>query len=118
MKDVTDPQWEKSPDFVAWKAFMAKYNPAADVKDQATGYAFIVAHGLVEVLKRCKDDLTRENIMKQAASLQGYEPPLLLPGIKVNTSATDFYPIQSEQMSVFKGERFELFGNLISFESK
>ena len=118
MKDVTDPTWEKAPDFIAWKAFMAKYNSGADVKDQSTGYAYIVSHGLIEVLKRCGDNLTRENIMKQAASLQGVEVPLLLPGIKINTSATDFFPIQSEQMSVFKGERFELFGDLISFESK
>jgi branched-chain amino acid transport system substrate-binding protein len=71
-----------------------------------------------EVLKRCKDDLTRANLMKQAASIQGLELPILLPGIKINTSATDFYPIQSEQLSVFKGEKWDLFGELISFESK
>jgi branched-chain amino acid transport system substrate-binding protein len=116
-KDVTDPQWEKSPDIVAWKAFMAKYVPAADIKDQSTGYAYSVAHTLIEVLKRCGDTLTRENVMKQAASLKGLEIPLLLPGIKINTGPNDFYPIQSEQLSRFKGEKFDLFGDIISNES-
>ncbi len=118
LKDITDPQWDKSPDVIAWKAFLDKYYPAADRKDGALGFAFGVATNMVEVLKRCGDNLTRENIMKQAASLQGYEPPMLLPGIKVNTSATDFYPIQSVQMSLFKGESFELFGEIYSNESK
>jgi branched-chain amino acid transport system substrate-binding protein len=118
MKDITDAQWEKSPDVVAWKAFMAKYAPAADIKDQSTAYAYAVSTLMHETLKRCKDDLTRENLMKQAASIQGLELPIMLPGIKVNTSATDFYPLQSEQLSLFKGEKWDLFGDLISFESK
>jgi branched-chain amino acid transport system substrate-binding protein len=118
MKDITDPQWEKSPDVVAWKAFMTKYAPSLDQKDQSNAYAYAVANLMAEVLRRCKDDLTRENLMKQAASIQGLEIPILLPGIKINTSPSDFYPIQSEQLSVFKGQKWELFGNLISFESK
>ena len=73
---------------------------------------------MIEVLKRCGDDLTRANVMKQAASLQNLENPLLLPGIKVNTSATDFYPIQSVRMARFKGESWELFGDVLSNESK
>ena len=73
---------------------------------------------LVETLKKAGDDLTRENIMKVAASWQGLKIPLLLPGITINTSPTDFYPIQSEQLAIFKGERFELVGNIISNESK
>ena len=72
---------------------------------------------LHEVLKQCGDDLTRENVMKQAASLKGVEVPMLLPGIKVNTSATDFYPIQSVQLARFKGETWELFGEMISNEA-
>ncbi len=118
MKDVTDPQWEKDKDFQDWKAFMTKYMPQGDLKDQFTAYGYAAASTLVETLKRCKDDLTRENVMKVAASIQGYENPLLLPGVKINTSPTDFYPIQSEQLAIFKGERFELFGELISGESK
>ena len=118
MKDVTDPQWASAPDIVAWKAFMAKYNPAADINDQFTAYAYGVTYTLIEVLKRAGDNLTRENIMKQAASLQNFDNPILLPGIKINTSATDFYPIQALQLSRFKGERFELFGDILSAESQ
>jgi branched-chain amino acid transport system substrate-binding protein len=118
MKDVTDPQWAKDKDFLEWKAFMDKHFAQGDQKDQFTAYGYAAASTLVEVLKRCKDDLTRENVMKQAASFQGFENPLMLPGVKINTSATDFYPIQSEQLAIFKGERFELFGELISGESK
>ena len=118
MKDVTDPQWVNDADFKAWKAFMEKYMPGADLKDQFTAFGFAVPSTLVEVLKRCGDNLTRENVMKVAASLKGFENPLLLPGVKINTSATDFYPIQSEQLAIFKGERFELSGGLISGESK
>ena len=73
---------------------------------------------MMEVLKRAGDNLTRENIMKQAASLQGLETPLLLPGIKVNTSPTDFYPIQAVRLARVKGESFELFGDILSAESK
>ena len=90
-KDTTDPQWASSPDVVAWKAFMAKYMPSADPKDNAHVYGYAVSFTLEQVLKQCGDDLTRANVMKQAASLRELEVPLLLPGIKVNTSATDFY---------------------------
>ncbi len=81
-------------------------------------YAYAAASTLVETLKRAGDNLTRENIMKVAASIQGLQIPLLLPGVTINTSATDFYPIQSEQLAIFKGERFELVGGVISGESK
>ncbi|RTL71876.1 MAG: branched-chain amino acid ABC transporter substrate-binding protein [Hyphomicrobiales bacterium] len=117
-KDASDPQWANSPDIVAWKAFMAKYMPGADIRDDGHNYGFSVANTLVEVLKRCGDNLTRENVMKQAASLQGFEAPMLLPGIKINTSPTDFYPIQSVQLGRVKGESFELFGQILSNESK
>ena len=117
-KDATDSQWEKSPDIVAWKAFMAKYMPQADLKDSGHVYGYAVAHTLIEVLKRCGDNLSRENVMKHAASLQGFEAPMLLPGIKINTSATDFYPIQAVQLARFKGETWSLFGNIMASESK
>ena len=80
------------------------------------GYSVTSTDG--EVLKRCGDDLTRANVMKQAANLKGVEMPMLLPGIKVNTSPTDFYPIQSVQLSRFKGETWELFGDILSNESR
>jgi branched-chain amino acid transport system substrate-binding protein len=94
---------------------MAKY-AGADLRDDGHNYGYAVANTLVEVLKKCGDDLTRENVMKQAASLKGYEAPMLLPGIKINTSATDFYPLQAVRLAKVKGESFELFGEVISNE--
>ncbi len=117
-KDATDAQWAGDADAKAWKAFMAKYMPSADLKDDGHNYGYSVAHTMIEVLKKAGDNLTRENIMKTAASLQGFEAPLLMPGIKVNTSATDFYPIQSVRLARVKGEGFELFGDLQANESK
>ncbi len=116
-KDANDAQFASSPDVVAFKAFMAKYMPNADIKDDTHNYGYSVTHTLIETLKMCGDNLTRENVMKQAASLKGYEAPLLLPGIKISTSATDFYPLQSVQMARVKGESFEMFGNILSNES-
>ena len=117
-KDVTDPQWQGSPDVAAFKEFMAKYMPTASMSDDLHNYGYAVTHTLIEVLKRCGDNLTRDNIMKQAASLQGFDNPLLLPGIKVNTGATDFYPIQAVRLARVKGESFELFGDVLSSESE
>jgi branched-chain amino acid transport system substrate-binding protein len=117
-KDITDPQFATAKDVADFKAFMAKYMPAADLRDDGHNYGFAVAHTLLEVLKKAGDNLTRENIMKQASSIQGFEAPLLMPGIKINTSATDFYPIQTVRMARVKGESFELFGELMSSESK
>jgi branched-chain amino acid transport system substrate-binding protein len=115
-KDPADPQWANAPDIVAWKAFMAKYMPQADLRDDGHNYGYAVANTMVQVLKNCGDDLTRENVMKQAASLKGFENPMLLPGIKINTSATDFYPLQAVRLARVKGESFELFGDVISNE--
>jgi branched-chain amino acid transport system substrate-binding protein len=117
-KDTTDAQWANSPDIVAFKAFLAKYMPNADIKDDTYNYGYSVSSTLAEVLKRAGDNLTRENIMKVASSLQGYEAPLLLPGIKINTSATDFYPIQAVRLGRVKGESFELFGDVLASESE
>ena len=100
----TDPQWANAPDIIAWKAFMAKYMPQARPRRRRrTYYGYAVASTLIQVLKQCGDDLTRENVMKQAASLKGFEIPMLLPGIKVNTSATDFYPIQAVRLARVQG---------------
>ena len=114
LKDATDPQWKGSTDMIAWNAFMDKYMPQADKTNSfhVTGYA--VTATLVEVLKRCGDDLTRANIMKQAAGLKDLDVPMLLPGIKINTSPTDFYPIQAVQLSRLEGQVFKAFGNVIS----
>ena len=117
IKDPTDSQWAKSPDMVAWNEFMDKYYPQGDKKSTFPAYAYAVSSTLAEVLKRAGDTLTRENIMKQASGLKGLEVPLLVPGVKINTSPTDFYPIQSVQMSRFKAETFELFGDVLSAEA-
>jgi branched-chain amino acid transport system substrate-binding protein len=118
LKDPTDPQWASSPDFIEWKAFMTKYVPNGDLSDSSNVTAWATAHTLIHVLKQCGDDLTRENVMKQAASLKGYVAPMLVPGIKLNTSATDFYPIQAVQLARFDGEAFKRFGEVLSSESE
>jgi branched-chain amino acid transport system substrate-binding protein len=117
LKDPTDPQWAQAKDFLEWKAFMAKYYPTGNLADGSNVYGYSVASLMAIVLKQCGDDLTRANVMKQAASLKGVDLPLLLPGIKVNTSATDFYPIQSVRLARIKGETWELFGDILSNEA-
>ncbi|MEZ5852703.1 MAG: ABC transporter substrate-binding protein [Hyphomicrobiaceae bacterium] len=117
-KDVNDPQWKDAADVKAWRAFMAKYMPSANLNEDTHNYGYSVAHTLIEVLKKCGNDLTRANVMKQAASLKGFEAPLLLPGIKITTSATDFYPIQAVRLARVKGTGFELFGDVLASESK
>ena len=117
-KDVFDPQWSSGADVAAWRDFMARYMPGADLADNNHVYGYAVTTTLVEVLHRCGDTLTRQNVMRQAASLANLEIPLLLPGIKVNTSPTDFYPLQSMQLARFEGESWKLFGPIIANESK
>jgi branched-chain amino acid transport system substrate-binding protein len=118
LKDPTDPQWATSPDFVEWKAFMGKYYPNGDLADSSNVNSWATTHTLIQILKQCGDDLTRENVMKQAASLKDFVAPMMIPGIKLNTSPTDFYPIQSVQLAKFDGEAFKLFGEILSNESK
>jgi branched-chain amino acid transport system substrate-binding protein len=117
-KDPTDPQWKNDKDFKDWVAFMKKYYPEGALDDAANVYGYIVAQGLVQVLKQCGNDVSRENIMKQAANLKDLSLPMLLPGIKVNTSPTDFYPIEQEQLVKFDGERWVLFGEVYNAEKK
>ena len=116
-KDVSDPQWANSQDIKDFKAFMAKYMPSADVNDDLHNFAYSVSHTMIETLKRCGDDLTRTNLMKQAASFKAFDNPMLLPGIKINTSPTDFFPLQAVQLARVKGEGFELFGEILASES-
>ncbi|MBS0241009.1 MAG: ABC transporter substrate-binding protein [Proteobacteria bacterium] len=117
-KNVSDPQWADSADMKEFKAFMAKYMPNADINDDGHNFGYGVASTMAEILRKCGDNLTRENVMKQAANLKDYVAPLLLPGIKINTSPTDFYPIQSVRLGRVKGESFELFGDILSSEGK
>jgi branched-chain amino acid transport system substrate-binding protein len=114
LKDPTDPQWKTDKGMIAWNEFLDKYYPEANRADASVMYAYIVAQGLVHVLKNCGDDLTRANIMKQAASIKDLELGGLLPGIKVNTSASDFAPISQVQLMKFKGETWGLFGEILS----
>jgi branched-chain amino acid transport system substrate-binding protein len=113
-KDPTDPQWKNDRSMKAWNEFLDKYYPEANRADASVMYGYIVSQGLVHVLKACGDDLTRANVMKQAASLRDFEPGGLLPGVKVNTSPTDFAPLSQLQLERFKGETWELFGDVIS----
>jgi branched-chain amino acid transport system substrate-binding protein len=117
LKDPTDPQWAQAKDFQDWKAWMTKYYPQGNMSDSFNVYAYAVSITMHEVLKRCGDELTRANLMKQAAGLKGLEVPMLLPGIKINTSPTDFYPIQAVRLQRFKGETWELFGDVLANES-
>jgi len=113
-KDPTDPQWKNDAGMKAWNEFLDKYYPDANRADSFVMYGYNVAQGLVHVLKACGDDLTRENVMKQAASIRDLELGGLLPGVKVNTSASDFAPISQLQLMKFKGEKWDLFGDIIS----
>src|SRR6266446_2084487 len=114
LKDPTDPTWQNDAAFKQWSAFMDQYYPDGDKTNNNIVYAYSVAQSLIEVLKRCGDDLTRDNIMKQAASIKDLELPMLLPGIKVNTNPTDFFPVKQVQMARFNGERWELFGPVLT----
>ena len=115
--DATDKQWDNNEEMKAWRAWMDKNMPQANKADANHIYGYAVAALMVETLKRCGNDMTRANLMKQAASFQKYRLPLLLPGITVNTSPTDFYPIQAVQLQRFKGETWELFGEVMHAES-
>jgi branched-chain amino acid transport system substrate-binding protein len=112
MKEVTDPKWRNDKGFLEWLAWMKKYYPEGALDDQANGYAYNVAILMTHVLKQCGNDLSRENIMRQAANIKDLELPILIPGIKVNTSPTDFAPIEQEQLARFDGEKWAEFGEI------
>jgi branched-chain amino acid transport system substrate-binding protein len=114
LKDPTDPQWKTDAGMKAWHEFLDKYFPEANRADASVMYGYTVAQGIVHVLKACGDNLTRENVMKQAASIKDLELGGLLPGIKANTSATDFAPLSQLQLQRFKGNTWDLFGDIIS----
>ncbi|TAJ87359.1 ABC transporter substrate-binding protein [Reyranella sp.] len=116
LKDPTDPQWADDPEMKAWRAWMSRWMPGAVQADANYVFAYAVTSVMHETLKKCGDELTRENLMRQAASHQRLHVPLLLPGITVNTSPTDFYPVQSMRLARFKGESWYLFGDIVSAE--
>jgi branched-chain amino acid transport system substrate-binding protein len=118
MKEITDPQWQKDKGYQDWVAWMKKYYPEGAIDDQSNAYGYSVAQTLVQVLKQAGTDLSRENILKQAANLKNLELPLLLPGVKINTSPTDHAPIEQEQLAKFDGERWVLFGELYDASKK
>jgi ABC-type branched-subunit amino acid transport system substrate-binding protein len=114
VKDASDKQWDNDPGMKEFYAFLVKDYPEGDKLDQSTVVGYGVAQTLVQVLKQCGDDLTRANVMKQAASLKDFRTEILLPGIKINTGPTDFAPISQLQLMKFKGQQWELFGDVIS----
>lgn len=113
LKDSTDPAWADDQGMKDWLSFMDKYMPGADKTDGNYTYGYAVAMTLAHVLKQCGNDLSRENVMKQAADVHDLEIPVLLPGIKVNTSATNFHPLRQLQLSRWNGKTWERFGDII-----
>jgi len=114
LKEPLDPTWANDKGIEDWHAFMKQYYPEGDLKDAANVYGYTVAATMVQVLKQCGDDLTRENLMKQAANLKDLELPLLLPGIKINTSPTRYFPITQEKLIRFDGKTWVQIGDVIS----
>jgi branched-chain amino acid transport system substrate-binding protein len=115
-KDGADSQWDNDPGMKKFLAFLEKYYPEANKLDGSVVFGYGVAQTMVKVIEMCGDDLTRANVMKQAASLKDFTPDTLLPGVKITTTATDFAPIEQLQMMRFKGEKWDLFGDIISGE--
>jgi ABC-type branched-subunit amino acid transport system substrate-binding protein len=116
LKDPTDPSWKDDPGIKAWRTFMDKYYPSGDQIDLNAVYGYAAAQTLVQVLKQCGDDLTRDNVMRQAASLKNFSSDVMLPGIKVNTSPDDFFPIEQMQLMQFDGQAWHLFGEVLTGE--
>jgi branched-chain amino acid transport system substrate-binding protein len=114
LKESTDPQWQNTPEYKEWLAWMKKYNTSGNVADFFTVYGYTVTQTMATVLKQCGDNLTRENVMKQAASIHNLTLPMLLPGITVSTSVDDFAPLKQMQLMKFDGTTWKLFGEVIS----
>jgi branched-chain amino acid transport system substrate-binding protein len=115
-KDPTDPQWHNDAGYKQWLAFMDKYYPNGDKTDNQTVYGYSIGETTALILKRCGDDLTRENFMRQAANLHRVQLPMVLPGVTLNSSTTDFQLIKQAQMRRFNGERYVPFGPVLSGE--
>ena len=117
LKDPTDKQWDNDAEMRTWREWMTKYMPKASQGDANYIYAYAVSFLMREALRKCGDTLTRANVMKQAADFQKFRVPLLLPGITVSTSPTDYFPLQAVQLQRFKGEGWERFGDIMSAET-
>jgi len=115
-KNVHDPQWKDDPAVKEWRDWMTKYYPDGNQSEGLNVAGFSHAQTLVQVLRQCGDDLTRENVMKQAANLKDLELSMLIPGIKINTSPTDFYPIEQGQMIRFDGTKWVRFGEVLGHD--
>jgi branched-chain amino acid transport system substrate-binding protein len=115
-KDPTDPEWRNDAGYKWWVSFMDKYYPTGDKTDGQNTYGPSIAATTVQMLKQCGNNLTRENVMKQAANLRHFELPMLQPGIAINTSPTDFAPIKQVRMMRFDGERYVPFGPILTGE--
>jgi branched-chain amino acid transport system substrate-binding protein len=116
LKDPVDKTWQGDPAVKTWEAFMAKYMPGSNLADINHMYGYTVARTLEQVLKQCGDNLTRENVMKQAASMKQFKVDTLLPGINITTSDKDYAPIQAVQLQKFDGKQYELFGQVVTTE--
>jgi len=116
LMDPTDKQWVDNADMKGWAAWMDKWMPGGNKADANHVFGYAVAILMHETLKKCGDDLTRDNVMKQAANFQKYKLPMLIPGITINTSPTDYYPIQSVKLAKFSSDTWELFGDVMSAE--
>ena len=113
IKDPDDPDWKNDKAVLDWVAFMKKYYPDGNLHDSSNMYGYTVAQTMVQVIKQCGSDLSRANVMKQAANLKNFVIPTLLPGVKINTSPTDFAPIESVQLAKFNGKTWERFGEVM-----
>jgi branched-chain amino acid transport system substrate-binding protein len=116
LKDVSDPAMAADPGMVAYREFVKQYLPGVEPADANLVYGYSVATTVVQVLKQCGNNLSRENLMKQAASLSKFVTPLALPGIELNTSATDFRPFSQMQLARFDGTSFVRFGELVNVD--
>jgi ABC-type branched-subunit amino acid transport system substrate-binding protein len=117
LKDASDPQWKDDEGMKKFMTFVDKYMPGANISDSNLPYGYAAAQTMVQVLKQAGDNLTRQNVMKQAASLKAFAPDTLVPGITITTSATDFAPVEQLKMMQFKNGKWELFGDIISAET-
>ena len=117
LKDPTDPAWKDDPEYKEWIAWMDKYYPEGDQNNAFNMYGYAVAQTFVQVLKQCGNNLTRANLMKEAANLKNFRAKGLLPGITINTSPTDFYPIEAMQMQRFENGEWVRFGEIVKAES-
>jgi ABC-type branched-subunit amino acid transport system substrate-binding protein len=113
-KDPNDPQWKDDPNMLEWRAFMGRFYRDGDPKDASNLYAYLTAQTMVHVLKACGNELTRENLMKQAAGIKALKLPLMLPGMTLNTSPTDYFLVKQGQLAKFTGTQWQGFGDVLS----